>query len=355
MTISSTDLGAVKSITVQAKTGEFTFDCAERETILHAGLRSGLNLPYECASGTCGTCRARVTGGNVEVRWKEAPGAARLKPEKGDILMCQTQALSDCVLRVPSEIGVSERPLPTHRHAEIEEVRILTCDVAHFDLLLSEPMRFEAGQFVLVETSALAGGRAYSMTNFDDFPDKLGLLLKRKPGGKFSDWFFANLQRNMKVHVFGPLGRAVFRPQEDKDIVCIAGGSGIAGMMAILDRAYQVDYFRTHRGRVFFGVRTLADAFFLGPLSRHVVASQGNLAVIVALSDEAAMTLRHRDYPEILLTTGMVHEAATKDMEEIYRNAIVYVAGPPIMVNAAMRALILGGVALGNIRYDKFG
>ena len=29
--------------------------------------------------------------GDVEVRWKDAPGGERLKPEKGDILMCQTQ------------------------------------------------------------------------------------------------------------------------------------------------------------------------------------------------------------------------------------------------------------------------
>jgi toluene monooxygenase electron transfer component len=33
-------------------------DCAPDETILLAGLRAGLALPYECASGGCGTCRA---------------------------------------------------------------------------------------------------------------------------------------------------------------------------------------------------------------------------------------------------------------------------------------------------------
>src|SRR5690348_18254085 len=77
-------------ISVQSKSGEQSFDCGEGEIILHAGLRQGLNLPYECATGTCGTCRARVMSGNYEALWKEAPGAARLKPEKGDILMCQT-------------------------------------------------------------------------------------------------------------------------------------------------------------------------------------------------------------------------------------------------------------------------
>ena len=101
-------------ITVQSKSGELAFDCGDQELILHAGLRQGINLPFECATGTCGTCRARVMAGDVDVRWKEAPGGARLKPEKGDILMCQARARSDCVLRVPSElVGLREIPACT--------------------------------------------------------------------------------------------------------------------------------------------------------------------------------------------------------------------------------------------------
>ena len=51
-------------------------------------------FPMNARPGACGTCRARVVSGDVDVRWKEAPGGARLKPEKGDILMCQTRARS---------------------------------------------------------------------------------------------------------------------------------------------------------------------------------------------------------------------------------------------------------------------
>ena len=46
-------------------------------------------------------------------------------------------------------------------------------------------MRFEAGQFVVLEFSDLAGGRAYSMVNFDPDVDRIALVLKRKPGGRF--------------------------------------------------------------------------------------------------------------------------------------------------------------------------
>src|SRR5215510_12631777 len=106
-------------ITVESKSRTCAFECGDHETILYAGLRQGLNLPYECATGTCGTCRARVMSGDVDVRWKEAPGGVRLKPEKGDVLMCQTRARSDCALRVPSDVVVAQKSPPAARRGVI--------------------------------------------------------------------------------------------------------------------------------------------------------------------------------------------------------------------------------------------
>jgi len=341
-------------ITVQSKSGETAFDCGDRETILHAGLRQSLTLPYECATGTCGTCRARVMSGEVEMRWAEAPGAARLKREKGDVLMCQAYAHSDCVLRVPSDITVVEKS-PAPRSGRIRNIRKLTKDVARFDLHLSAPMDFEAGQFVVVETTDLAGGRAYSMVNFATESGQVELLIKRKPGGRFSDWLFDERQSEREVAVFGPLGRAVFRPHEDRNFICIAGGSGIAGMMSILECAVQADYFGDHKAAVFFGVRTLQDAFYLELLARYVAQSHGNLEITIALSDEPAAAAVHDAYPTLALASGMVHDVAATAMAGRDTDVIAYVAGPPIMVDATIRSLIRSGVPNRDIRYDKFG
>lgn len=342
-------------ISVQSKSGEHSFDCGEHETILHAGLRQGLNLPYECATGTCGTCRARAMSGDYESLWKEAPGAVRLKPEKGDILMCQTRARSDCVLRVPAETSVCQGTPPARRSGVIRNIEPLTKDVARFDLHLSDPMTFEAGQFIVVETPDLRGGRAYSMVNFESSAaDRIELVLKQKPEGKFSAWLFGDRKREENVTVFGPLGRAVFRPNEDKDIICIAGGSGIAGMMSILERAICADYFKTHKGTVFFGVRSHADEFYLDELAEFVELSHGNLEVTIALSHEAPSSASHHEYPNLKLATGMVHEVAQKNLGGRGENAIAYIAGPPPMVDGAIRSLLSNGVTVGSIRYDKF-
>jgi toluene monooxygenase electron transfer component len=341
-------------ITVENKNGELSFDCSERESILYAGLRQGINLPFECATGTCGTCRARVASGDVDIRWKQAPGGARLKPEKGDILMCQARARSDCLLRVPSELVISDKMRPAVRRGTIRRLRPLTKDVIHFDLHLSRPMSFVAGQFVVLEKPEIAGGRAYSMVNFASDIGQIALVVKRKPGGQFCDWLFDKFSGEAEVEVFGPLGRAVFRPKDDRNFICIAGGSGIAGMMSILECAAQADYFRNHKAGVFFGVRTLVDAFYLEQLARYAKTSHGNLDVTIALSDETIGAAAHADFPILKLANGMVHAVAEKAMAERDRNVIAYIAGPPVMVDSAIRSLIVGGVMRKDIRYDKF-
>ena len=89
----------------RSKNDNFTFDCEEGERILYAGLRSGLALPYECATGTCGTCKARVRDPDtINDLWPEAPGNAYLKRERGEFLMCQACAVADCEIAVPANI-----------------------------------------------------------------------------------------------------------------------------------------------------------------------------------------------------------------------------------------------------------
>lgn len=345
-------------ITVEARTGVFTFPCAADETLLYAGLRHGLTLPYECATGTCGTCRARVTEGAVTVGWNEAPGLAKLKRDKGDILLCQARPQSDCVLRVPS--NVLPRPerhaVPFSTAGVVESVRKLTSDVLDFKVALSTPMTFDAGQFVVVSAPGLAGARAYSMVNYARDARHIHLVVKRKPGGGFGDWIFGRERDHGAVEIFGPLGRATFHPEENKNLLMIAGGSGIAGMMAILERATAEGYFRDHRGFVFFGVRTIADSFYLAEFSEHVASSSGNLEVTLALSHEAAPGPTHPDFPRVRLASGMVHEVTAAAMAGRYDNAAAFVAGPPPMVDGALRLLVTqGGIAPAFIRYDKFG
>ncbi len=353
------------SIKIETKTGVYDVSPAPGESILFAGLAQGLTLPYECATGTCGTCRARVMTGEVDVRWDAAPGFAKLKRDKGDVLMCQAHANGGaCVLRVPADVLVSDAARPAHITGTIVAAERLTADVMSFDLRLASPMAFEAGQFVVVTVEGVTGGRAYSMVNYAPSSDLLQFVVKRKPGGGFSDWLFAGDPAGAKIGVFGALGRATYGPRDDHDIVVVAGGSGIAGMMSILDRATAAGHFSRHRGRVFFGVRTLADGFYLSELSRHVTQSGGAVEVTLVLSHETPAGTHHPDFPALKLGTGFVHEAAAQALAEGAPSSLLdkpepalgFVAGPPPMVDGAIRSLLtVARIPARLIRYDKFG
>jgi len=344
-------------ITIDSNSGSFDFDCASTERILYAGLTQGLALPYECSTGTCGTCRGRIVAGDVHVEWEEAPGFAKLRREKGDVLMCQARPMTDCTLRVPAKIAPHANPetLPAHRTARIGNVRRLVPDVLDLDLALSSPMSFDAGQFVVVETPDIAGGRAYSMVNFDRGTDRLRLVVKEMPGGKLSQWLFGSDPEGRELAVFGPLGRATFHPEEGKDVLCVAGGSGIAGMMAIVERAVREGYFRERQGRVFFGVRTLADAFYMEELAGFVAAAGPGLRVTLALSHEPVAAGVHPRFAAIRLAGGLVGEVMIRAMGGRYDNTVAFVAGPPIMVDSVLHHLTREAkMPRAFVRYDKF-
>jgi toluene monooxygenase electron transfer component len=351
------DVG-LATVNVETKTGTFSYVCSPNETLLAAGLAAGFSLPYECATGTCGTCHARVMDGPVDSGWPDAPAYRSLRRDKGDVLMCQARPLGDCSLRVKSNVIQPDEPTVRllQRRGRIDVVRPLTKDVVHIEIALSQPMNFAAGQFVTIQHASLIGRRAYSMVNFGRDVDRLSFVIKRKLGGEFSRIAFEENLLGADLDVLGPLGRATFRPEEDRDVLCIAGGSGIAGMMAILQHATEDRYFNRHRGHVFFGVRTLSDAFYLEDFAKHLAAADAGLDVTVAFSDENEVPPLHPDFERIRLATGMVHDVVARTLVAgQWTNAIGFVAGPQPMVDSALRILITQtGLGTGNIRFDKF-
>jgi len=339
-------------IQVNARNSGYDFEAWPGERVLYAGLRAGIDLPYECATGTCGTCKAKLLSGRVNDRWPAAPGRKFVKPEAGEFLMCQCAAEEPLTLEVskfvyPAETGAC---VPRACSGTLRGLRRLTHDVLGFALELEEPRDFDAGQFALVAPVGLAGYRAYSMCNFERGVRRLDFVVKRKADGAFSHWLFDADREGARLETFAPLGKATFEPGLGKHLLCIAGGSGIAGMMSILARAAEAEYLRRHRVRVFFGIRTLRDAFFLDELCSYPEAE-----VTVALSDEEIPDAARRDWPKLKFERGLVHEVAKRAMAGNYQNVRAYVAGPPPAVDAAIRVLLLDAkLTTDNIRYDKF-
>ena len=66
-----------------------------RESILDAALRVRPDVPFACAGGVCGTCRARLVAGSVTMTENYALEPEEL--ESGYVLTCQSHPTSDRV------------------------------------------------------------------------------------------------------------------------------------------------------------------------------------------------------------------------------------------------------------------
>jgi toluene monooxygenase electron transfer component len=208
---------------------------------------------------------------------------------------------------------------------------------------------------MVVSAPGVSGMRGYSMVNFDRQARRLQFVIKRKPGGGFSEWLFSDKAVNAEIELLGPLGKATFYPSLAKNLLCIAGGTGIAGMMSILSRACQERYFEQHHGDVYFGARTMKDMFYLDELSGFCKEFPNNLRIVVALSDEDVPAAAFEQFPSLRFERGLVHEVAKAGMQGRYHNVRAYVAGPPPAVDAAIRVLLLEAkLTTDSIRYDKF-
>ena len=342
-------------IVVTARNGTRDFGCEPGEKILHAALRAGVELPYECATGTCGTCKARLTSGRVESHWPEAPGQKYFKTD-ADLLTCQSVAHDDCALETgPLKTSEPDASAPRAMRGVLERCRRLTHDVVAFDVAIDEPVDFAAGQFALLSVPGIPGARAYSMVNFDRRAERLSFVVKKKPGGAISEWLFGGDVNGARIGVVAPLGHATFHPDVGKHVLCIAGGSGIAGMMAILARACGAEHFAGFDGHVFFGVRTARDGFFLDELEAFRARYPARVAITVALSDEDVPDALMAAYPGFGFARGFVHAVAGDAMKGRYANMRAYVAGPPPMVDASLRLLLREArLSPADIRYDKF-
>ena len=343
-------------IQVNARNRAFQFEAIAGEKILYAGLRAQAGLPYECATGTCGTCKAKLISGKLDDAWPEAPGKKYLRAE-GEFLMCQCAALGDVAIEVASFVYPMD-PGSCRMDAlagTVRSVHALTHDISAIEVALETPCEFDAGQFMVIRAPGVQGMRGYSMVNYDRPARALEFIVKKKIGGGFSDWLFSGKAPGARLELFGPLGKATFYPDLTRNILCIAGGTGIAGMMSILSRACRARYLDRYQGHVFFGVRTMKDTFYLEELSALRDEFPGSLSITVALSDEDVPASAAQAFPSLAFARGMVHDVAKREMAGKYQNVRAYLAGPPPAVDASIRVLLLEAkLTTDNIRYDKF-
>jgi len=321
------------------------FECEPGETLLSAALAAGIDLPYECASGGCGSCRARLLEGQVRSLWPDAPGLSSKDRLKGDrILCCQSVAQSHCVVQVRT--GSTVPPVrPTLSQTRVQSVRLLNHDVMHLVLEVGPAMHFLPGQFVLFDLPNGIGRRAYSMSNASARDGYLEFLIKRKPYGMAGTYLFETLRVNDTFEIDGPYGRSWLRTENtDQDLVLLAGGSGLAPVWSIAQAALLE---QPDRGiHLYFCVNREQDLFWQVEI-RALQVSAPNLRLHLVLAEA----------PEVLPINARLGLAAAVIAEDFGGRLTndLYMAGPPGMIDSVLRELVSTGMAQADrVFFDRF-
>ena len=91
-TASSEGLEGHTKISILVDDEETTFEMSQKQTLLEAALKQGLDVPYSCQGGICSSCICRITEGAAEMRKNQILSDAEVA--EGLILACQAHPTS---------------------------------------------------------------------------------------------------------------------------------------------------------------------------------------------------------------------------------------------------------------------
>ena len=295
------------------------------ETILEAALARGMPYPHGCRSGNCGGCKSRLHEGEVELGAYSGYALSEAEREEGLILACRTMPWSDAVV---SWLEVDEVAIHPQRRLVCRVIGLddMTHDIKRVRLEIASggPFSFTAGQYASLRFAHLPP-RDYSMANRTD--EAVLEFHIRDMGGGASAYVGERLCLGDSVEVEGPMGSAFLRERHTGPIVAVAGGSGLAPIKAIVETALGAGMRQPIH--LYFGARDERDVY----LERHFRALEArhpNLRFTPVLSQPSRAGARR---------SGMVHEAAAADLAGL-DGAKAYLAGPPVMVEAATRLFV---------------
>ena len=304
------------------------------ETLLDAGLRAGISLPYECRSGGCGLCKASLIGGGVEMSGYQPSALSEDERRAGRVLLCCASATSDVELEYEENAAARGAP-PRAPDVHNERLEPLAHAVMRVGLRLAdgETIAFEAGQYVnvILEDGAR---RAYSFTTPSATTGLIELHIRKVPGGRFSTRVFETLRAGDALRIEGPLGAFTLHEPSDKPLIFVAGATGFAPVKSLLEQSFLLGIERPLY--LYWGVRQRRD-LYLDELPRRWAREHRNFRYVPVLSEPA---------PEDAWTgrTGLVHEAILADFPDLSGFA-VYACGSVQMVHAARPAMLAQGLA----------
>lgn len=317
---------------------------SQKDTILDAALRAGVDFPNDCRVGACGSCKCRLIEGEVEERSEKSYVLHKDEIAAGYILGCQSAPKS--ALRIALDRTgdfVPKHPVVKTKGTIVGR-RELTHDTAEIVVRVDAPLVYAAGQYARVTLPHVSHEeRCYSFARGPKAGGdrELAFYVRVVPGGALSPVLVHGDVLGKTLTVDGPHGDFGHRPAETP-MLLIAGGSGLAPIRSLLEDVIAA---RTTRPMtLLFGARTERDLYELDSIAAFQAASAGKLAFHPILSHE----------PEGSSWKGLRGFVTTHVPTFAHASGQAYLCGPPPMIDAAIVELDRHGISRDRIFFDKF-
>jgi CDP-4-dehydro-6-deoxyglucose reductase/ferredoxin-NAD(P)+ reductase (naphthalene dioxygenase ferredoxin-specific) len=299
-------------------------------TILSSALDAGIDYPFMCQQGQCGSCKSLLLKGEVELGHVYNPMV--LPPEdraRGYILACQARPLNDCTVSIGEIGGLVSHPVRTV-DCVVRARAHAGCDTFVIRLeAVGGPVIFSAGQYAALRFGDLPP-RDFSMANRPDDP-MLEFHIQNLPGGLASGHVASRLKVGDPVELRGPYGAAYLREEHLGPILLAAGGTGLAPLLSIVKTALRMGL--RQRFHLYVGARRAADLYCQDRLAA-LAARHRNLHIVTALSNSEGDTPFRRGHVADVVAADFTDATAFH----------AYIAGPPAHCEATRKILLARGL-----------
>lgn len=334
---------SAQSVSLSFSNGaSFSVDVPEGQSVLDAALAAGVPVLNQCHSGSCSSCQATLLEGDAPLR----PGASStLLPSEfkaGQRLLCLTLPRSACRFSLNYDSDFASIK-PTKVRAFVDSVERVAHNVVRLTVELADGdwLEFLSGQFVQVKVPGVGSVRSYSpASTVRDLP-RIALLIRLLPGGAMSGYLTDKAQPDDILELEGPFGNFFLREKVMTPHIFVAGGTGIAPVLSIIDSI------RLASGRrppmlLSFGCARPEDLFSLDDIK---LRQQWLPSLKIRISVD-------RDASGSLLQGTPVDALKAEDVVD--PETVAYLCGPPLMVAAAIARLQELGVRHENIYAEQF-
>jgi 3-phenylpropionate/trans-cinnamate dioxygenase ferredoxin reductase subunit len=276
--------------------------------LLDAALNNGVDLPYDCRAGRCGTCCVRLVSGEVRGGQGSEPGVVHA---------CQCRIIGDAVIERREQSGV--------RTVEgvVSSLRPLSPEVMEVGIKTSRALPYLAGQYAQVRFRGYPS-RPFSITHplRGDLNNRsVWFHVRRMKDGRVTRALGRRIKPGHRVTLTGPFGSAHFRPNQDSRLILVATNTGFAPIWSIAVAALRENPQRMMM--VIAGGRAI-ESLYMGPALAQLAPFPNVLVVPVCstLQDvsKGVKPGRPTDYLPPLLPTDVLHVCGAPGMVDSIRS-----------------------------------